>query len=97
MIIYLMEIQTATIIYSWVDMQIEGQGKVLYKNNYLINILNRSIEVILLLLALKLRYPDQIHLLRGHHEDRRINKIFGFADECHLKFQEDIMDPNSIY
>ena len=48
--------------------------------------INRSIEVILLLLALKLRYPDQIHLLRGHHEDRRINKIFGFADECHLKF-----------
>ena len=23
--------------------------------------------------------------------------MFGFADECHLKFSEDIMDPNSVY
>ena len=57
----------------------------------------RSLETILLLFALKLKYSDQIHLLRGQHEDKKINKIFGFADECYLKFQEDIMDPNSVY
>ncbi|CAD8166845.1 unnamed protein product [Paramecium pentaurelia] len=57
----------------------------------------RSLEIVLLLFTLKLKYADQIHLLRGHHEDAKINKIFGFADECFLKFAEDIMDPNSIY
>jgi hypothetical protein len=57
----------------------------------------RSLETILLLLALKLKNPDQIHMLRGHHEDKKINKIYGFADECHLKFNEDIMDPGSVY
>jgi hypothetical protein len=58
---------------------------------------SRSLEIILLLFTLKLKYGDQIHLLRGHHEDPKVNKIFGFADECYLKYAEDIMDPNSIY
>lgn len=31
---------------------------------------SNSLETILLLLALKAKYPDQIHLLRGNHEDR---------------------------
>ncbi|CAD8187082.1 unnamed protein product [Paramecium pentaurelia] len=57
----------------------------------------RSLEIILLLFTLKVKYGDQIHLLRGHHEDPKINKIFGFADECYLKYAEDINDPNSIY
>lgn len=58
---------------------------------------SRSLEVILLLFTLKLRYSDQIHLLRGHHEDKKVNKIYGFADECYVKFLEDIMDPQSVY
>ncbi|CAD8102091.1 unnamed protein product [Paramecium primaurelia] len=58
---------------------------------------SRSLEIILLLFTLKIKYSDQIHLLRGHHEDPKVNKIFGFADECYIKFAEDIMDPNSIY
>ena len=36
-----------------------------------------SLEVICLLMALKLKFKDQIHLLRGSHEDIRINKIYG--------------------
>jgi len=32
-----------------------------------------SLETICLLLALKIRYPEQIHLIRGNHEDRWIN------------------------
>jgi hypothetical protein len=31
-------------------------------------------------MALKLKYPDHIILLRGGHEDSNINKIFGFAE-----------------
>ena len=34
---------------------------------------SNSLEVICLLMALKVKYPDQIHLLRGAHEDRLIN------------------------
>lgn len=30
---------------------------------------NMSLETICLLMALKVKYPDQIHLLRGNHED----------------------------
>ena len=37
-----------------------------------------SLEVILLLFALKVKYPDFIYLIRGHHEDININEFSGF-------------------
>ena len=57
----------------------------------------KSLEVICLLFALKLKYPEQIHLLRGHHEDRTVNFLMGFAEECAEKLAEDPKNPNSIY
>lgn len=42
----------------------------------------QSLEVILLLLAIKVRYPDHVFLIRGNHEDREINAAFGFQEEC---------------
>lgn len=36
-------------------------------------------------------------MLRGNMEDRRINKAMGFADECALKFGEDVNEPNSVF
>lgn len=36
-------------------------------------------------------------MLRGHHEEKKINKLQGFADECALKFNEDVNDPNSVF
>ena len=58
---------------------------------------NKSLELICLLFALKLKHPDQIHLLRGHHEDKNVNYVLGFAEECMLKFPEDPKNPNSIF
>jgi diadenosine tetraphosphatase ApaH/serine/threonine PP2A family protein phosphatase len=58
---------------------------------------NRSLETICLLLALKLKYPDQIHLLRGNHEDRLINAVYGFGEECKTRLQENIEDPDSVF
>ncbi|XP_049849052.1 serine/threonine-protein phosphatase 4 catalytic subunit-like isoform X2 [Schistocerca gregaria] len=45
-----------------------------------------SVESFLLLLALKVRYPDRITLIRGNHESRQITQIYGFYDECMRKF-----------
>ena len=44
-----------------------------------------SLECILLLLCLKIKYPDKIFLLRGNHESADINRTFGFYDECKRK------------
>mmetsp|Transcript_85324 Transcript_85324/g.178299 ORF Transcript_85324/g.178299 Transcript_85324/m.178299 type:complete len:833 (+) Transcript_85324:123-2621(+) len=56
-----------------------------------------SLETICLLFALKVRYPRQIHLIRGNHEDATINGIYGFKDECKRRLGEDPDDPNSCW
>ena len=46
---------------------------------------NHSLETICLLMALKVKFPDKIFLLRGNHEDKWINSNFGFLDECETR------------
>jgi len=41
-----------------------------------------SLETIALLLALKVEYPNNVHLIRGNHEAADINALFGFRIEC---------------
>lgn len=56
-----------------------------------------SLEVICLLMALKLKYPKQIFLLRGNHEDRNVNRYLGFGEECRIRLGEDINSPGSVF
>ncbi|XP_022937536.1 serine/threonine-protein phosphatase PP1-like [Cucurbita moschata] len=46
----------------------------------------QSLETICLLLAYKIRHPNKVFLLRGNHEDAKINRIYGFYDECKRRF-----------
>lgn len=46
----------------------------------------QSIEVIALLLAFKVKYPDNFILLRGNHETQQINFYYGFSAECNRRY-----------
>ena len=52
-----------------------------------------SLETMCLLMALKIKYPNQIHMLRGNHEDRWINTTFGFQLELNQRANDDPDNP----
>jgi serine/threonine-protein phosphatase 2A catalytic subunit len=41
-----------------------------------------SIETVSLVMALKVCYPNRIHLLRGNHESKQTTQVYGFYDQC---------------
>jgi len=51
-----------------------------------------SVEVVSLLLAMKINYPDRILMLRGNHECRQMTSYFNFRNEVLLKFDNEVYE-----
>jgi serine/threonine-protein phosphatase 5 len=51
-----------------------------------------SVEVILTFLLFKMANPDCIHLQRGNHETKNMNRIYGFEGEVKAKYDDKIFD-----
>jgi diadenosine tetraphosphatase ApaH/serine/threonine PP2A family protein phosphatase/Ca2+-binding EF-hand superfamily protein len=75
--------------YSWPDRR---RGDILSMNYvFLGDFVDRgafSVEVCALLFSLKILYPTKVFLVRGNHEDRAMNGLFGFRQACHMQFGE---------
>ena len=80
----------------------EGPNGDIMSNDYLflgdfVDRGNLSLETICLLMALKVKYPDQIHLIRGNHEDILINSGFGFQNECQGRLNDESENDDSLF
>lgn len=48
----------------------------------------RTGQVVLLLTACKLAYPNHFHINRGNHETLEVNALYGFKGEMCNKYNE---------
>lgn len=51
-----------------------------------------SVEVMLLLCALKIRFKDTVFMLRGNHECKQMTSVFNFKEECLAKHDQEVYD-----
>jgi len=45
-----------------------------------------SVEVVVAMYALKIKYPTNVRMLRGNHECRQMTSFFNFREECEYKY-----------
>lgn len=45
-----------------------------------------GLETICLVMAFKIKFPENFFILRGNHECASINRIYGFYDECKRRY-----------
>ena len=46
----------------------------------------QSMETFAFLAFLKVKYPENVYLLRGNHECRQVNQMYGFFSDCQLSY-----------
>jgi len=46
----------------------------------------QGIETICLLMAYKVKYPNNVFILRGNHETSTTSRVYGFYDECKRRY-----------
>lgn len=51
-----------------------------------------SFETVFALLLLKLALPQGLHMLRGNHETKNMNRLYGFCAEVKHKYDNNVMD-----
>ena len=50
-----------------------------------------SFEVVITLFAIKLAHPNGLYMMRGNHETKNMNRIYGFEGEIQHKYNKQIM------
>ncbi|EPB70839.1 phosphoprotein phosphatase 1 domain protein [Ancylostoma ceylanicum] len=55
-----------------------------------------SLEVIMLLLALRIQFPRKVYLLRGNHELSNINRVYGFNAEIRQRYRN-LAESKALY
>jgi len=63
-----------------------SEKNILIFNGDLVDRGSWSIEVITLLVAFKVLYPNYMHIGRGNHEGKSMTKMYGFEGECKNKY-----------
>lgn len=71
----------------------DGKRSFIFNGDY-VDRGSHSVENFLVLIGLKILFPERIHLNRGNHELSDLNKVYGFYDEIARKYP---FNKDSIY